>query len=74
MADEVAREWGRNIREQRVARGWSQRELANRVGVTPQSVSKWEKGLSAPSRTHQSRIAGAFELSGRLLFPISQAA
>ena len=30
----------------RRARGWSQEELAGRLGVSRQSVSKWESGGS----------------------------
>lgn len=71
MRDPVAVEWGRNIHEQRAARDWSQRDLADKIGVTPQAVSKWEKGQTAPSRRNQARLAGAFGLSVRLLFPIS---
>ena len=29
-------------------RGWSQEELGNQVGVTRQTVSKWEMGQSTP--------------------------
>lgn len=32
----------------RKERGWSQEELANRLGVSRQSVSKWESGTSIP--------------------------
>ena len=30
-------------------RGWSQEELGNQVGVTRQTVSKWEMGQSTPT-------------------------
>lgn len=29
-------------------KGMTQEQLAERVGITPQSVSKWENGLSCP--------------------------
>ena len=39
---------GENIVRLRTARRWSQEELANRLGVSRQSVSKWETGASIP--------------------------
>ena len=36
-----------NIRELRKAKGLSQEELAVRLNVVRQTVSKWEKGLCA---------------------------
>ena len=35
---------GRHIAELRVAHGWSQSELAKRVGVSQATVSNWELG------------------------------
>jgi transcriptional regulator with XRE-family HTH domain len=32
----------------RKAKGWTQREFATRAGVTQQTVSRWEQGLSRP--------------------------
>ena len=37
---------GRNIRIQRLAKGLSQTELANQLGITFQQVQKYEKGVN----------------------------
>jgi transcriptional regulator with XRE-family HTH domain len=39
---------GRKISENRRAKGWTQEELAEKLGVSPQAVSKWENDLSCP--------------------------
>ena len=36
------------LAELRRQRGWSQEQLANRLGITRQSVSKWESGTAMP--------------------------
>ena len=38
-----------NLQSLRKARGLSQEELAERIHVVRQTVSKWEKGLSVPA-------------------------
>jgi len=42
---------GNFIAQARKARGLTQRELADRLGVTDKAVSKWERGLSCPDVT-----------------------
>ena len=37
---------GNNIKEKRIKCGFTQEEVANRIAVTPQAVSKWENGVS----------------------------
>ena len=39
---------GGKITELRRQKGWSQENLAEKLGVTRQSVSKWESGASVP--------------------------
>lgn len=50
----------KNIRRQK---GLSQEELAERLHVVRQTVSKWEKGLSVPDADILIRIAEIFETS-----------
>lgn len=42
------KEIGKRIKESRVEIGFTQSELALRIGVTAQAVSKWERGQSLP--------------------------
>lgn len=39
---------GRNIARLRLSQGMTQEQLAKRMGVTPQAVSKWENDLNYP--------------------------
>ena len=36
------------IMQLRKQKGWSQEELAEKLGISRQSVSKWESGMSVP--------------------------
>lgn len=39
---------GSRIADRRRARGLTQGQVAVRMGVSPQAVSKWERGLACP--------------------------
>ncbi|MFC1735863.1 helix-turn-helix domain-containing protein, partial [Candidatus Hydrogenedentota bacterium] len=41
-------ELGNRIRSQRKKRGLKQRDVANALQISPQAVSKWERGENAP--------------------------
>ena len=47
----------------RKERNLTQEELANKIGVTPQSVSKWETGQSMPDINLLTPLADFFEVS-----------
>lgn len=59
---------GNKIRELRKKRGITQEVLAFALSVTPQSVSKWESGLTYPDMTMIPVLAEYFEVSLDTLF------
>ena len=50
-----------NIRELRKSKGLSQEELALKLNVVRQTVSKWERGLSVPDAEMLVAIGGVLE-------------
>lgn len=50
-----------NIRTVRKNKGFTQEDLANRIHVTRQTVSKWEKGISVPDAEMLTRLAEELE-------------
>ena len=52
-----------NIRNLRKAKGLSQEELAIKLNVVRQTVSKWEKGLSVPDSSLLVLLAEEFDTS-----------
>lgn len=56
-----------NIKTLRKAKGLSQEELAIRLNVVRQTVSKWEKGLSVPDSGMLASLADALDTSVSVL-------
>ena len=54
---------GKKIAEARRSIGLTQKELAERVGVTAQAVSKWERGSSCPDIAILDEIADSLCVS-----------
>lgn len=52
-----------NLKELRKKKGYSQQELAIRLNVVRQTISKWEKGLSVPDADTLIKMAEIFEVS-----------
>ena len=50
------------LKTEREARNLSQQELASRLGVAPNTVSRWETGTYRPRLDDLVRIAGALNL------------
>lgn len=49
------------IKEMRLARGWTRKQLAAAVGVTPQAVENWERGRNTPTAERKAKLAAVFE-------------
>ncbi len=54
---------GEKIKELRTARGWTQADLARRLGITRNGVNSWEQGLSVPSPASLVELAKIFSVS-----------
>lgn len=56
-----------NLKKYRIKKNLTQEEVAEFLGITPQSVSKWERGESYPDITFLPALANIFETSVDLL-------
>ena len=59
------------LREARAARGWTQADLAERVGVTRKTINTVENGVFTPSTLLALKLARALETTVEALFELS---
>ena len=52
-----------NLMGLRRSRGWSQEDLGDRLGVSRQTVSKWETGQTTPELEKLVELAAVFDRS-----------
>jgi transcriptional regulator with XRE-family HTH domain len=62
---------GSKIRSRRLLKGWSQTDLALRLGITFQQVQKYEKGANRVAASRLHTIAEVLEMPIADLFPTS---
>ena len=60
------------LRELRISHGMTQEAVAERLGISSQTVSKWERGLLFPDITLLPKIALLFKCSIDSLFDMDQ--
>lgn len=58
------------LKEARAARGWTQADLAERVGVTRKTINTVENGVFVPSTILALKLAAALETSVEALFQL----
>src|SRR5690348_3339118 len=59
--------WKDNLKRERQLRGWSQEDVATRIGSVPKTVGRWERGLTYPSPYFQQRLFDLFGKDARAL-------
>ena len=59
---------GQNIKKYRKEKGYTQRDLADLIGVSVQSISKWETDVGAPDISLVVPLASALDISTDALF------
>ena len=68
MAERLAN----RLKSEREARGWTQAELAARVGVSRKTINTVENRIFVPSTLLALKLAEAFELSVEQLFSVER--
>ena len=58
---------GDNIRKARGKKGWTQKQLAEAIGVKHNSISDWERGKNKPYADMLERIMGALDVDANTL-------
>jgi len=59
----MSQQIGSRLSVYRQNKNMTQEELANRLGITPQALSKWERGVSLPDTSMLPDIARQLEIS-----------
>jgi putative transcriptional regulator len=65
-------ELGNRLREARGAKGWTQAQLAERIGVSRKTVNTVENGVFVPSTVLAVKLASALEASVETLFFLAE--
>ncbi len=53
----------RRLKDLRMNRGWSQGQVAKKIGADPQRVSKYERGITFPTADVLIKIASTFDVT-----------
>ena len=59
--------FGEKLKNARADKGWNQKELADRIGITQASISQFEKGLRLPTPANISKFAEILDVSREFL-------
>lgn len=68
MAD-IKTEFGKQLRELRLKKGWTQEELADKAGMHFTYIGQIERGVRNPSLINLHKLAKALGISAGKLFP-----
>lgn len=60
------------LREMREARGWTQAQLGERIGVSRKTINTVENGIFVPSTLIALKLAAALETTVEALFSVAE--
>lgn len=63
--------FSKNLKSERLAKGYTQKEMANLLSIRPQSYQAYEVGLSYPTCENLIKIAVILDISLDQLFDIN---
>jgi transcriptional regulator with XRE-family HTH domain len=55
------------LRKERLQHGWTQQDVADRIGTTFVNVSRWERGINSPSPYFRQQLCRLFEKEAETL-------
>lgn len=61
-----------SLRDERMRRHWSQQELADKIGATLNTVSRWERGLTKCSPYFRKKLCEVFGKNAQELWLIPE--
>src|SRR6266699_181281 len=61
------------LRKARELRGWTQQELADKLGTTPLAINRWEQGKTFPSSFYRTKLCDVFKTSVEALGLVREA-
>ena len=70
----LGRRLGKRVAERRRAQGWTQTQLAERLGVDAETISRFERGVTAPSLATLELLARVLKTSAAELLSESSLA
>jgi len=68
----LGEELANRLRAQRDAKGWTQADLAERIGVSRKTINTIENGIFTPSTVIALKLARAFKLRVEDLFSLRE--
>ena len=67
MTDQQEKSWNERLRQERIRRNWRQREVAEMLGTTTVTVTRWESGNHLPSAYFRVKLCALFGKSAQEL-------
>lgn len=68
----LKKQFGKRLQQLRAATGLTQEELAEKVGLTIESISNMERGIHGPSFDNLEKIVAALKIPAKALFEFEE--